>query len=38
MNSGEIWVLRFDRAERGAETIAPHLRIDAMAQLLVVDK
>jgi hypothetical protein len=38
MNSGEIRVPRFERAQRGAETIAADLRINAPAQLIVIDE
>jgi hypothetical protein len=38
MNSGEICVFRFERAHRRTEAVAPDLRIDALAQLIVVDK
>jgi hypothetical protein len=38
MNSGEIRVLRFERAQRGAETIAADLRINAPAQFIIIDE
>jgi hypothetical protein len=38
MNSGEIRVFRFKRAQCGAETIAADLRINAPAQLIIIDE
>jgi hypothetical protein len=38
VKSGEIRVLRFERAQRGAETIASDLGINALAQLIVIDE
>jgi hypothetical protein len=38
MNLGEIRVFRFKRAKGGAEAISTNLRIDASAQLVIIDE